>query len=95
MRVILPDKRKGEMFGIADQIVGGSRIMVVCADGRTRLARIPGKMKRRMWIREGDLVIVSVWEFQDDKADVKYRYTKTQASNLSRRGLVPDSIDIF
>ncbi len=95
MRIYLPDPRKGEMFGIADQIVGGSRIMVVCADGRTRLSRIPGKMKRRMWIREGDLVIISVWEFQEDKADIRYRYTKTQAGNLSRRGLVPDSIDIF
>jgi len=27
-----------------------------------------------MWIREGDVVIVVPWAFQDEKADVKWRY---------------------
>jgi translation initiation factor 1A len=52
-------------------------------------------MKRRMWIREGDLVIVKPWEFQNDKADVVWRYTKTQAEYLSRREMIPKQIDVF
>lgn len=91
----LPNRKDGELFGIADQLLGGSRLHVMCEDGKKRLARIPGKMKRRMWIREGDLVILKPWSFQDEKADIKFRYTKTQASHLSRRGLVPESIDVF
>lgn len=94
-RVKLPDKKEGELFGIADQLVGGSRLNVMCEDGISRLARIPGKMKRRMWIREGDLVIVKPWEFQQDKADVVWRYTKTQAEYLSRREMIPKQIDVF
>jgi translation initiation factor 1A len=95
LRVKMPDKKEGELFGIADQLVGGSRLNVMCEDGVSRLARIPGKMKRRMWIREGDLVIVKPWEFQQDKADVVWRYTKTQAEYLSRREMIPKHIDVF
>lgn len=85
----------GEMFGIADQLLGAGKMKVICADGKSRLARIPGKMKKRQWIRVGDLVIVHPWEFQDDKADVVWRYTKTQAINLKKRGLIPEQINIF
>ena len=91
----MPNKRKREMFGIADQLLGGGRIKVVCADGKTRLCRIPGKMKKRRWIHEGDLLIIRPWDFQDEKADIVDRYTKIQAINLSKRGLVPSVIDIF
>lgn len=83
------------MFGIADQLLGAAHISVVCQDGKTRLARIPGRMKRRLWIREGDLVILRPWSFQDEKADISWRFTRTQAVNLSKRGLIPQAIDIF
>ncbi|MGH2669676.1 MAG: translation initiation factor eIF-1A, partial [bacterium] len=82
------------IFAIAEQLLGGSRLRVVCQDGKSRMARIPGKMKRRMWIREGDLLIVRPWDFQDDKCDVVFRYLKTQTQSLSRRGVLPKSLDI-
>jgi len=59
------------------------------------MARIPGRMKRRLWIREGDLVIIKPWSFQDEKADVVWRFTRTQAINLAKQGIVPKSINIF
>ena len=95
VRVRLPNRRNMEMFGIADQLLGGSRIKVLCADGKARMARIPGKMKKRMWIRTGDLVIIKPWEFQEDKADVIWRYTKTQAISLSKKRLLPEVINVF
>ena len=95
IRVVLPNKRKGEMFGIVEKLAGASRLNVMCEDGFTRSCRIPGKMKKRMWIREGDLVIVKPWPFQNEKADVVYRYTQTQANYLSRSNLLPDVINIF
>ena len=52
-----------------------------------RSGEIPGKMKKRIWIREGDIILVKPWEFQsDEKADVIWRYTKTEASWLERKG---------
>ncbi len=95
IRVRLPKREKGEIFAIAEQLLGASKIRVVCADGKTRLGRIPGKLRRRMWIREGDLLIVVPWDFQDEKADVVWRYTKTQSTYLSRQGRIPKVVDIF
>ena len=92
-RYRMPDTRNREMFAIADQLMGASKLRVMCEDGKSRMARIPGKMKRRMWIKPGDLVIVKPWDFQDDKADVKYRYLRTQAVNLSRRKKLPELLD--
>lgn len=94
-RVPLPNTNKGEMFAIVDKILGASRMVVMCADGKSRMARIPGKIKRRMWIKEGDLIIIRPWEFQDDKADVVYRYTRTQAAYLSRNNKLPEILDVF
>ena len=95
IRVKMPNKRVNEMFALAEQILGGRRVTVLCADGETRMARIPGKMRRGQWVRDGDLIIVWPWDFQDAKADVKHRYTKTQAMYLSRKGVLPPDVDIF
>jgi len=95
IRVRIPHLKQGEIFGIAEQWLGASRIRVICADGKSRLGRIPGKLKKRMWIREGDLVVVQPWSFQDEKCNILHRYTKTEASYLSRRGVVPKSIDVY
>ncbi len=95
IRVPLPNRKVNEMFAIADQILGGRRVRAICEDGETRLSRIPGKMRRRQWVREGDLIVLQPWEFQDDKANVKMRYTKTQSLYLSRKGVLPEVVDAF
>jgi len=95
IRVPLPNRKVNEMFAIADQILGGRRVRAVCEDGESRLARIPGKMRRRQWVREGDLIVVQPWDFQDEKANVCMRYTKTQSLYLSRKGVLPEIVDLF
>jgi len=95
LRVSLPYRPKGEMFAVAETFQGGSRLQVICEDGIRRMGRIPGKLRRRMWVRENDLLIVVPWSFQDSKADVKFRYTPTQTANLKRRGKIPEILDIY
>jgi len=76
-----------DVLGVAIKLLGFDRVLVKCQDGRERLCRIRGKMKRRVWIREGDIVLVSPWDFQSDKrGDVFWRYTKAQAETLRRKG---------
>jgi translation initiation factor 1A len=84
-RIKLP---KGpEVFGIIERRVGGSRMIARCLDGKTRNVRIPGRLKRRLWVREGDIVIVQPWEFSaDDKGDVLYKYTPPQVQWLKKQG---------
>ena len=57
LRVRLPQKRNREMFGVAELMVGANHIRVRCIDGVTRLGRIKGQIKKKVWIREGDILI--------------------------------------
>lgn len=84
-RVRLPRDR--ETIGILDQRLGGSRCRVRCLDGHTRNCRIPGRLKRKLWVREGDIVLVEPWEFcGDDKGDIIFKYKPSQTSWLKSRG---------
>ncbi|MCD6431997.1 translation initiation factor eIF-1A, partial [Candidatus Bathyarchaeota archaeon] len=76
-----------DVLGVAVKLLGFDRVLVKCQDGHERLCRIRGKMKRRVWIREGDVVLVSPWDFQSDKrGDIIWRYTHSQAEWLRRKG---------
>ena len=94
-RLPLPRRNRGETFAIARQLLGAARIRVMCEDSVSRMGRITGKMKKKMWIREGDLLIVRPWGFQEGKADILFRYSRTQSQYLSRRKLLPSTMDIF
>jgi len=79
--------RNNEVFGILDRRLGGSRCEVRCLDGKTRICRIPGRLKRKLWVREGDLVLVEPWEFGGDaKGDIVYKYRPLQVDWLRRNG---------
>ena len=76
-----------DVLGVAVKLLGFDRVLVKCQDGHERLCRIRGKMKRRVWIREGDIVLVSPWDFQSDKrGDVIWRYKHSQAEWLRKKG---------
>ncbi len=94
-RLPLPRRPRGEVFGIASQLLGAARIRVMCEDNVSRMGRITGKMKKKMWIREGDLLILRPWGFQEGKADILFRYSRTQAQYLQRRNLLPESMSSF
>jgi translation initiation factor 1A len=85
-RTRLPNKDELEMLGIVTQRVGGNHIMVMCDDGEERNCRIPGKMRKRVWMRPGDVVIIKLWDFQPSKADVAWRYSPIQAEHLRKKG---------
>ena len=86
-RVRLP--RGKEVLGVLEQRLGGSRILIKCFDGKTRNCRVPGRLKRRLWLREGDIVLVEPWEYQsDEKGDVIFKYTNTAAAWLKRKGFI-------
>ena len=84
----LPQKSKNEILGVVETLLGGNKLRVRCMDGVVRLARIPGKMKKRIWIREGDVIIVVPWAFQNEKADIIWKYSDHQVNWLERKGLL-------
>ena len=78
---------KNQTFGVVDQRLGGSRMRIRCLDGKTRICRIPGRLKRTLWVREGNIVIVEPWELGgDEKGDIIYKYTNAQVALLKKKG---------
>jgi len=84
IRVKLP--RGKEVIGIVEQRVGAARMIIKCVDGKSRNCRVPGRLRRDLWIREGDIVIVEPWEFDNDKADILFKYNPTQVQWLKNKG---------
>jgi len=93
VRVKIPKGK--EIIGIIAQRVGGSRMLVSCMDGKTRNCKVPGRLRRGMWLREGDVVIIEPWEFDEDKAYIMYKYTPNQVRKLKEMGLVQTSAEEF
>ncbi len=79
--------REGQVLGILEARLGGSRCEVRCVDGNVRNCRIPGRLKRRLWVREGDVVLVEPWEFGgEEKGDLIFSYKKNHAQWLKKEG---------
>jgi translation initiation factor 1A len=86
-RIKIP--RQPEVLGVVEMMVGGDKLRVKCDDGNTRICRIPGKLRKRVWIKAGDLVLVEPWKVQaNERGDIVFRYTPTQANWLKRKGYV-------
>jgi len=87
LRVRLP--RGKEVLGIIEQRLGASRMLVKCFDGHTRTCRVPGRLKRKLWLREGYIVLVEPWEYQSEgKGDIIYNYSKAAVEWLKKKGYV-------
>jgi len=91
LRVRLP--KGNEMFGIVEQRLGYNKMYVRCQDNRIRIGRIPGKYARKLWVREGDLVLIQPWPIQGDKkCDIVYRYTAAQKEWLIANNILPEDL---
>jgi translation initiation factor 1A len=84
IRVRLP--RGEETMGIVEQRHGGNKMMVSCLDRKTRNCRVPGRLKRELWLRPGDVVIVQPWELDKDKGDIIFKYRPNQVEWLKQNG---------
>jgi len=87
IRVRIP--KQGEILGIVNAMLGGGRFEVNCDDGFTRICRIPGKMRRRMWVRSNDLVLIKPWIVQsEERGDVIWKYRRAQSVWLEKKGFL-------
>lgn len=64
---------------------------VKCVDGKSRICRIPGRLKRKLWVRAGDLVLVEPWEHGgDEKGDIIFKYRSTEVAWLKKKGILKE-----
>lgn len=99
-RIKMPNRRMGEMFARVVDIYGNDRMEVFCEDGKHRVGRIRGKIKKRVWIRKTDLVVINPWAFETEvidklgRCEISWRYTKSEISWLERNRRIPSLLDI-
>ncbi len=93
VRVKMPRGR--EVIGVIAQRLGGSRMFISCMDGKTRNCKVPGRLRRDMWLREGDVVIVEPWEFDDEKGEILFKYSFAAIERLKNMGLLKTSASEF
>ena len=65
-----------------------------CIDGVKRLCHIRGKMRKKVWVNTGDIVLLGLREYQDEKADVILKYMADEARSLKQYGELPDNIRV-
>jgi len=84
---------EGTLVCVVEKLLGGDYLLARCSDGTRRVTRIPGKYRRRLWVKEGDVVLVAPWDLKpDSKCDLVYRYTFDEAKRLAEKGLLPRSV---
>jgi len=87
--------RGNEVIGILDERLGGNKMMINCLDGKTRNCRVPGRLKRKLWLRPGDVVIIEPWELDKEKGDVLFKYPSNQIEWLKKNGYLKTETEEF
>lgn len=75
-------------------MLGNGRLEALCFDGTRRLAHIRGKLRKKVWINQGDIILLSLRDYQDEKGDVILKYSADEARSLKAYGELPESAKI-
>src|SRR4051794_13068737 len=75
-------------------MLGNGRLEALCFDGTRRLAHIRGKLRKKVWINQGDIILLSLRDYQDEKGDVILKYNADEARSLKAYGELPESAKI-
>jgi len=85
----MPRSHNNEVLGVIMENYG-NKLLVKCVDGHTRICRIPGKIRYKVRVKVGDVVLIQKWSIQsDEKGDYLYRYKPNQVNVLKKKGLIP------
>jgi len=85
----LQQKDAGQEYAQVTRMLGNGRLEAHCFDGKKRLCHIRGKMRKRVWVNQGDIVLIGLRDFQDTKADVIKKYNAEEARRLKKLGQLP------
>ena len=84
-------KDESEEYAQIIKILGDGRFQCKCADGIERIAHVRGKMRKRIWLANGDIILVSLREFENEKCDVVEKYKEKEVAKLKNAGEIPDN----
>ena len=86
-------KIDGAIYGQAVKLLGDCNFMIYCFDGKDRMCHIRRKVKKDK-IAVDSIVMVGTRDYQDDKGDIIYVYTREEAGILRSKGEIPENVSI-
>jgi|SRR3989338_982947 len=92
-RIRMP--REGQLIGIVIERLGGKRMSVKTTDNKVRNCRVPGKFRRKFWLREGNIVLIEPWPDDNTKGDVVYQYRPAEIIQIKKKNLLSNLKDEF
>jgi translation initiation factor 1A len=91
-------KEAGQAYGQITELLGSGYLGVRCFEengaGVIRRGHIRGKIRKRMWMSKGDIVLVSLRDYQDDTCDIIQKYNSDDARALRAYNEIPPDTDI-
>lgn len=87
-------KEDGQEYAQVTKMLGNGRLEALCFDGVKRLCHIRGKLRKKVWINQSDIILLGLRDYQDQKADVILKYTPDEARSLKAYGEIPESAKI-
>lgn len=90
--VEIPFAEDGQAYAFVRENLGGGRFRVMCGDGADRIGVLRGSMRKRQWVRRGDIVLVGLRDFQDAKADVVHKYSSADVTRLASLKEISDAL---
>eukprot|EP00310_Coccolithus_braarudii_P020892 CAMPEP_0183342826 /NCGR_PEP_ID=MMETSP0164_2-20130417/8866_1 /TAXON_ID=221442 /ORGANISM="Coccolithus pelagicus ssp braarudi, Strain PLY182g" /LENGTH=133 /DNA_ID=CAMNT_0025513523 /DNA_START=25 /DNA_END=426 /DNA_ORIENTATION=+ len=87
-------KEDGQEYAQVVRMLGNGRLTAQCFDGKERLCHIRGKMRKKVWVNQSDIVLIGLRDFQDNKADVILKYSAEEARRLKKLGELPDKATV-
>ena len=80
------DRLPGQMIGRVVRILGNRNMLTYCNDKIVRICHICGKMKGRVFVGTGDIVLLSLRDFGEDtsRGDIIGKYATEHISSLRK-----------
>lgn len=88
------DENESQEYAQITKALGNCRFEVLCFDGKNRLATMCGKMRKRVFVNQNDLILVSLRDWQDSKCDIIDKYTENDVQKLKQGGHIPDFVKL-
>ena len=92
----LQERQEGESYARVEKLLGNSRLSCECFDfvngqfiKKMRVGVIRGSMRKRVWIKIDDIILISLRGYQDEKCDVIWKYNIDEVHELKSKKKLP------
>jgi translation initiation factor 1A len=87
------EENESQEYAQITKALGNCRFEVLCFDGKTRMATMCGKMRKRVFVNQGEFILVSLRDWQDSKCDIIDKYNANDVQKLKQKKCIPDFIN--